>query len=481
LLTLRAVQCLQRADVVLYDYLVNPATLEHAAPDAELIRLGRPSTGRDLSPDEITARMIEEALRGRVVVRLKGGDPSVFGRGSDETSALRAAGVAFEVVPGVTAGLAVAGYCEIPVTEAGETSAVALVTARERGDKQASSLDYHALADFPGTLVFYMGVTRVAEWSGALLAHGKAPHTPVAVVRWCTRAAQEVVRCTLETVADVVSERELHPPAVFVVGDVAARAPDQSWFTRRPLFGTRVFVPGTPATSRKLRDTLAELGAEVLARPAIRLLEPDDWTAVDAALHRLDLYDWVVFSSANGVDHVLGRLFHLGGDVRRFGGVRLAAMGSGTASALSRFHLNADLVPDEFVAESLARKLAEGAAGGRFLLVRASRGRNVLAEALAAVGGTVDQVVAYRSVDIEDPDPDVEAALSEGTIDWIPVTSAAIARSLGRLYGATLVRTRLASIGPVTSAALRELGYEPAVEAAPHTTAALVDAILDSE
>ncbi len=477
LLTLRAVECLRRADVVLYDYLVNPAALEHAAPGAELVRLGRPSTGRNLTPEQIAARMIEEARRGRIVVRLKGGDPSVFARGSDETGALREAGVSFEVVPGVTTGLAVAGYCEIPVTEASEASAVALVTARERGGKRASSLDYRALASFPGTLVFHMGVSRVTEWSGALLEHGKAPDTPVAIVRWCTRAAQDMVRCTLATVADVVQRRELRPPAVFVVGDVVDRAPDRSWFVRGPLFGTRVLVPGTPATSRKLRDALAERGAEVVVRPAIRVVAPDDWAPVDAALDALERYDWVVFSSANGVDHFLGRLFRRGGDVRCFGGVRLAVMGPGTASALARYHLSADLVPAEFVAESLARDLAKRVGGGRFLLVRGSQGRDVLARGLAAAGATVDQVAAYRSVGVEAPDPDVAAALSAGTIDWVAVTSAAIARSLDRLYGAALKRARLASIGPVTSAALRALGHEPAVEAAPHTIAGLVEAM----
>jgi uroporphyrinogen III methyltransferase/synthase len=234
LITLRAVECLGRADVVLYDYLVNPAVLTHAAASAELVCLGHHSTGRALTPDEINARMLDEARKGRTVVRLKGGDPSVFGRGADETEALHDAGIPFEIVPGITAGLAVAAYCEIPITHHDDASAVALIAGRERRSKTTPCLDYGALAEFPGTLVFYMGVTRADEWSRALIARGKSPQTPVAIVRWCTREQQKMIRCTLATVAEVVAEHKLRPPAVFVVGKVVDRAPQLSWFDAQP-------------------------------------------------------------------------------------------------------------------------------------------------------------------------------------------------------------------------------------------------------
>jgi uroporphyrinogen III methyltransferase/synthase len=443
LVTLRAVECLQRADIVLYDYLVNPAVLEHAAPRAELLALGRPGTGRALSPDAITAQMVAHAAAGRTVVRLKGGDPSVFGRGADETTALRDAGVAFEIVPGVTTGLAVAAYCEIPITQQDDASAVALIAGRERDDKTESRVDYAALAAFPGTLVFYMGVGRAAEWSRALTEHGRSP--------------------------------------VFVVGDVVDRAPDCSWFASRPLFGTRVLVPGSPATSRKLRERLSRLGADVILQPAIRITDPPDWAPVDRALERLADFDWLVFSSANGVDYLLRRLFERGSDARRLATVKLAAIGSGTADRLAEYHLNADLTPEEFVAESLARALLGEAAGRRFLLVRASRGREILADALTEAGATVEQVVAYGSVDVEQSSPDVRDALHANTIDWVAITSGSTATSLARLYGDALRGARFASIGPIASAALRELGYEPAVEADPHTTDGLIDAILRAD
>jgi uroporphyrinogen III methyltransferase/synthase len=480
LITLRGVECLARADVVLYDYLANPAVVEHAPGSAELVALGHPDAGRALTPDEIAALMVRHARGGRTVVRLKGGDPSVFGRGADETTALREAGVPFEIVPGITAGLAVAAYCEIPITQQDDASAVALVAGRERRDKVVSHLDYAALARFPGTLVFYMGVGRVAEWRDALVEHGKPPETPVAIVRWCTRPQQRTLRCSLGTVVDVVEREGLRPPAVFVVGAVVDRAPERSWFTARPLFGTRVLVAGSPATSELLRRRLGGLGADVLAQPAIRITDPPDWGPVDAALERLDQYDWLVFSSANGVDYLFRRLLARGGDLRRLARVKLAAIGSGTAERLARWHLRADVVPEEFVAESLAEALIGDARGRRFLVARASRGRLVLGAALERAGAHVDQVVVYGSVDVEQPDAAVARALAAGDIDWVTVTSSATARSLARLYGAALGTARFASIGPLTSAALRELGYEPAVEASPHTTGALADAILAS-
>jgi uroporphyrinogen III methyltransferase/synthase len=480
LVTLRAVECLARADVILYDYLVNPAVLEHASNSAELVPLGSRDGGRRLSPDEIMSLVLETARSGRTVLRLKGGDPSVFGRLADETEALRAAGIPFEIVPGITTGLAVGTYAEIPVTHHEVASAVALVTGRGRDGKDEPHLDYDALAVFPGTLVLYMAVEKAEVWSQALVSAGKPSDTPVAVVRWCSRAEQEIVRCTLGTVADVVRQRELRPPAVFVVGDAVGKAPDLSWFSARPLFGTRVLVPGSPRTSRKLRSGLTEQGAEVILSPTIRIAEPKDWAPVDAALDHIGDYDWLVFSSANGVDSLLRRLQDRGGDARSLGGVRLAAMGSGTAAALDGYGLRADLVPEEYVAESLAQAILAEPSEGKILLVRASRGRDALAVALSTGGAQVDQVVAYESTDVTAPDSGVAAALGSEDIGWITATSAATAHALARLYGPTLRSARFASIGPIASAALRELGYEPHVEASPHTTSGLVHAIVEA-
>ena len=480
LITLRGIECLRMAEVVLYDYLVNPATLQHAPESAELFGLGHHSTGRDLSPDQIVERMVAEALSGKTVVRLKGGDPSIFGRAADEVGALRDAGIPLEIVPGITAGLAVGAFAEIPITHHDDASAVALIAGQERHTKTQSCLDYGVLAEFPGTLIFYMGVRKAADWSRALIENGKSPDTPVAIVRRCTWPQQKTIRCTLGTVVDVISEQKVRPPTIFVVGKVAGRTPDLSWFTARPLFGTRVLVTGSTGTSQKLSGRLASLGAGVVVRPAIRITDPADWSPVDDALGRLDDYDWLVFSSSNGVDYFFKRLLHTGGDLRRLSGVKLAAIGPGTSERLGHYHLRSDLVPEQFHAESLAEALAAVAPGQRFLLARASRGREVLSRQLQEAGGAVDQVVVYGSVDVEEADPDVVKQMADGEIDWVTVASSATAASLARLYGDALKRTKLASISPITTAALEELGYQAAVEASSHTMDGLAQAIGDT-
>ncbi len=478
LLTLRAVECLSLADFVLYDYLVNPAILKHARPTAELFGLGHHSLGRTLTPEQIVERMVEEAQQGRVVVRLKGGDPSVFGRGADEVGALRDAGISYEIVPGITAGLAVAAYTEIPITHHDDASAIAMIVGQERHCKVASALDYGALAGFPGTLVFYMGVRTADHWSHGLIEKGKPADTPVAIVRRCTCAEQETIRCSLENVVATIAERKIRPPSIFVIGKVVDRAPDLSWFEARPLSSTRVLVGGSPATSERLRARLSGLGAHVFLEPAIRITDPPDWAPVDTALEQLDQYDWLVFSSGNGVDYFFRRMIERGDDARRLGQVKLATVGSATAERLKQYNLKADVVPQQFNAESLAQALVDEAAGQRFLLTGTNRGRPVLSDTLNQAGAHVDEIVVYGTVDVDEPNPEVAMALSCGEIHWITVTSSGTARSLVRLYGDALKSARFASISPLTSAALRDLGYEPAAEASPHTSVALVEAIL---
>jgi uroporphyrinogen III methyltransferase/synthase len=481
LITLRAVECLRRADVVIYDYLVNPAIVSHASTTAELVSLGQPGTGRVITQEDINTRLVTEARKGRTVVRLKGGDPSIFGRGAEEAAALREAAVPYEIIPGITAGLATAAYCEIPITHRHDASAVALFTGHEREDKTGSAVDYAALARFPGTLILYMGVERAGEWSRQLIKHGKSAATPVAVVRWVTRAQQEMTRCDLGSAAATVANESIRPPSVFVVGSAVDRAPDISWFTARPLFGTCVLVSSSPSTAGKLRDELTELGAEVLTSAVIQVGDPSDWSPVDQAIDRLATYDWLVFSSANGVDYFMRRLLLRDGDVRRLGPVKVAVSGSGTAERLREYHIRADLVPQRFVAESLVDAFAEhGGAGRRFLLAGASRGRQVLAPELEQMGAHVDRIVVYASSDVTEPDPAVRELLASRGIDWITVTSSASARSLARLYGNAIRSARIASISPVTSGVLAELGYDPAAEASPHTVSGVVTAIVDA-
>ena len=478
LLTVRAVECLQGADLVLYDYLANPTLVEYAREGAKLVRLGRHDKGRSLTPDEITDVMVKAALEGRNVVRLKGGDPSIFARGGDEADACRAQGIPFEIVPGITSGLATAAYAEIPLTHHEDASAVALITGHERDEKKESHLDYAALAAFPGTLVFYMGVKWAGRWSQALMENGKAPDTPVAVVQWCSRARQQTCKCTLETVTSVIGEQGLKPPALFVVGKVVDHAPTISWFQERPLFGTSVLVAGSKRTSAKLRRRMSILGAEVITQPAIQVAEPSSWTSVDTTLANLGEYDWLVFTSGNGVDGLVNRVIREKGDVRPLARVKLGALGKGTAERLGHYHLKADLAPDRVDAGPLADTLMEGAESGAVLLARSEEGRSILAEELEERGAAVDQVSVYRTVEVEKPNEDVADALEAGEVSWIAVTSSPTARSLVKLYGESLKKARIVSISPLTSATLKELGYEATVEAVPHTVDGLIDAII---
>ena len=479
LITVRGAECLARAEVVLYDYLANPQLLQHCHADAELHCLGKHGQGRLWTQAEINERMIAAAGQGRGVVRLKCGDPTVFARAAEEISALVAAGIPFEIVPGITAAFAAASYAGLPLTQKEQASAVAIVTGQENPDKTGERIDYGALASFPGTLCFYMGITSAREWSRGLLAAGKSPTTPVALVRRCSFPDQQVWQTTLGEVATFVEQTKLRPPVIIVVGEVAAASREWSWFDKRPLFGQKILVTRPAHQAEELCAPLSELGADVLLQPAIEIGPPSDWGPVDQALARLRSFDWLVFASSNGVQHFFERLWSRKQDLRAIGAAKIAAIGSGTAAELEKLSLRADLIPEEFRAESLAESLKSLAKGKRFLLLRASRGREVLADKLTAAGGIVEQVVVYESRDISQPRSEILSALQSGKIDWITVTSSAIAKSLQAMFGDELRKAKLASISPITSGTLRELGYEPAAEAAEYTMAGLVTAIHD--
>jgi len=481
LLTLRGRDRLAKADVVLYDYLANPRILEFARPGAELVCLGRHGHGRLLSQDEIHERMISAARAGKIVARLKGGDPAIFGRAAEEIAALEAAGIPYELIPGITAAQAASSYAGVPLTHREVASCVALVTGQQCRDKECGALDMDGLARFPGTLVFYMGVTSAPEWATALLAHGKPGETPVAVVRHASLPQQQTIVTTLAEVPDVLGPGKLRPPAVIIVGEAAAARATADWFTTRPLFGRTVLVTRPAHQADSMVDQLAELGANVLVQPAIEIGPPGDWAPADAAIDGLGSFDWLVFSSANGVRFFLDRLAHHKLDLRALGRSRLAAIGPGTADALAEYRLRADVQPDEFRAESLAESLLPETAGKRVLLLRASRGREVLAETLSAAGALVQQAVVYESRDVTEADPEIAAALADGRVDWITVTSSAIARSLVHLFGEYLRRAKLAAISPLTVDALADAGFPASAVASTYTVAGIVDALLARE
>ena len=459
LLTVRALELIARADVILHDRLIPTEALAHARADAEIVDVGKIGGGRQVPQEETTRLLVEHARAGRTVVRLKGGDPFVFGRGGEEAQALRAAGCAFEVVPGVTAGVAAAAYAGIPVTQRGLASAVAFVTGHEDPAKEETAVDWAALAAFPGTLVFYMGVRQLPRIAEQLVAHGRDPAEPAAVVERGTLPEQRTQRTTLAELGRV----EAQAPAVTVVGPVAGLHDELDWLRAGPLGGVRIAVTRARAQASGLAAGLRGLGADVVEAPAIRI-EP---LAIE--LPALGDYDLLVLTSPNGVEELFRHLR----DARALAGPRIAVIGPGTAAALRARGVEADLVPERAVGEGLAAAL-EGRSFRRALVARAEAARDVVPDALRAAGTEVDVVALYRTVPEALDETTRAAALGA---DWATFTSASSVRFFHEAAG-TLDGPRLASIGPVTSAALRELGREPDLEASDHTPDGLIAALV---
>jgi uroporphyrinogen III methyltransferase / synthase len=483
-LTLRAVECLARADLVLYDKLVPAQMLEHAPAAAERICVTDLAERHLERYVPVHRTLVEAARQGKRVVRLKGGDPFLFGRGGEEAEVLHAAGIPFEIVPGVTAALGAAACTGIPLTHRVYASAVALVTGHENPAKPESALDWAALARFPGTLVIYMGMSRLAVIVRTLLEHGKPADTPAAVVQRATTGEQQTVEAPLARLPGAVQAAGLCAPAVTIIGAVVNLRAHLAWFEQRPLFGKRVLVTRPRHQAADLVHRLEQLGAVVFVLPAVAIQEPADWAPVDRALARLSTYQWLVFTSSNGVHAFLKRLRSIGRDLRALGGIRLAAIGPGTAEALESYHLHADLVPAVFDSEHLAAALKDAAAGQRLLLARADRGRDLLREELARVA-EVEQVAVYSQVDAVAAEGEALDALRRGEIDLVTVTSSNIARALvaaldlpcrARLESGAV---KLASISRVTSDAIRALGLPVAGEATEATTAGVVASVVE--
>lgn len=482
LLTLRGAECLRRADLVFYDGLVNPLLLRHSRAHVErTCRVDGP-TGRVTPQQEINQQLIDAAQSGKIVVRLKGGDPFIFGRGSEEAAALAAAGIPFEVVPGITAATAAAVYTGISLTHREHASAVAFVTGHEDPTK-SSTLDYHSLASFPGTLVFYMGLHRLKSITQSLIDAGKSPSTPACVVCRATQPQQKTVIGPMVTIAQRAIDANLHAPSLVIIGECVNLREKAQWFENRPLFGQTIGItrPEDQADDAALRAV--ELGALPVLLPTIEISPPEDWDAVDAVLPRLHEYDWIVFSSVNGVSGLLNRLWEHGLDTRALGRAKFAVIGPATAAALEQFHLRADLIPTEFRAEGLAEVLKPHVRGRKVLWARASRGRDVLPIELTSAGAVVDQVVVYQNGDVDALPHDAVKKLEAGELDWIALSSPSIARNLARLLTPDMkahlgLRTKLAAISPVTSAAAIECGLPITAEATEYTWDGLFDAMV---
>jgi uroporphyrinogen III methyltransferase/synthase len=477
LMTARSLDLIASADVIFYDRLIPPGALSGARDDAELVYVGKQPGVPSVPQEEIGARLVEAAQAGKSVVRLKGGDPFVFGRGGEEGEALRAAAVEFEVVPGITAGVAATAYAGIPVTHRDDASAVAFVTGHENPEKEETALDWEALARFPGTLVFYMGVKNLERNARALIEAGRDADEPAAAIERGTMDGQRTVAATLATIASAVEAEEVRAPALIVVGAVVERRRALAWLERRPLHGRRIVVTRARAQASGLAATLRDLGADVVELPAIRIEARLEAAEVQTAVAAISEYSLICLTSPNGVRLLFEALDSAGLDSRALAAATVAAIGPGTAAALARRGIAADIVPERFVAEGLIEALGPvEVEGKRVLVARASEARDALPEWFDGRGAEVDVVALYETVR-EEPEPAaVEAAQ---TADYVTFTSSSTVRNLRDALGERFpADARIVSIGPITSETVRELGLTVDVEAERHDIDGLIAALL---
>ena len=484
LLTLRGKECLEQADVVLYDYLANPALLDHVSPRAERIYVGRRGRGHYSRQPDINQLIVGHAQAGRVVVRLKGGDPFLFGRGGEEAEAAAAAGVPFEIVPGVTAAIAVPAYAGIPVTHRTLASTVTFVTGHEDQTKGESVLEWPRLATAQGTLVFLMGMTNLPNIVRHLIEEGKVITTPVAVIRWGTRSTQRTVVGTLADIVEKTREAAMEPPTVIVIGEVVRLRDQLNWFEKRPLFGRRILITRAKEQAPEFSDLIAAYGGEPVACPTIQIAPPDTWEPVDRAIGELAQYHWLVFTSSNGIAPFMKRLNLQGHDTRALAGLRLCCIGPRTGQELAGYGLRADLIPSEYQAEGvLAAMVAAGIQGKRVLIPRALIAREVLPDQLRAHGATAHVVPVYQTVRPATDMHRLRELMSRQELDMVTFTSSSTVRNFVDLFEGSqdmhraMGDIRTACIGPITAATAREYGIRVQVMPAENTIPALADAI----
>jgi uroporphyrinogen III methyltransferase / synthase len=485
LITAKGLEVLRKAQVVVYDQLASPELLKEAPAAAEIIYVGKKAGAHAVPQEGINDLLIDRARAGLTVVRLKGGDPFVFGRGGEEAEDLAAAGIAFEIVPGVTAAVAVPAYAGIPVTHRRYTTLVTFVTGHEDPTKEASTIPWEALGKNPGTLVFLMGVKNLPEICRQLVAKGRDPATPAAVIERGATLWQRTVTGTLTDIAQVARDAAIKPPAILVVGGVVALREHLKWWETRPLWGKTVVVTRSREQASKLVTLLAAAGARCLEMPTIEIGEPDDFTPLDQALGNLSRYHWVVFTSANGVAAFMARLWGRGKDVRALGQSQIAAIGPATAESLRSYGLKADVVPHAFKAEELVEALSPHMApGSRVLLARAQIAREVLPEGLVRLGAEVTVAPVYKARPPYELPPEAEAVLKEGQVDILTFASSGTVHNFAKLWGkerfqALAAGAVVASIGPITSGTLKEYGLTPQIEPSDYTIPALAGAIID--
>src|SRR3989440_2927849 len=479
LVTLRAKECIERAEIIIYDYLCNPEMLRWAAETAELIFAGKKAGAQTLTQEQINALLVEKTREGKNVVRLKGGDPFLFGRGGEEARALAAAKLPFEIVPGVSSAIAGPAYAGIPVTHRGKNSHVTFFTGHEDPAKSESAIDFGALATLGGTQVMLMGVERIEAIAREMMANGMRKDLPVALIRWATTGRQETLVGILENIAERVAVAGFAAPAIAVFGDVVTLREELNWFEGRPLSGKRIVVTRTRKQAGGLSEQLRALGADVIELPTIRIEPPSDLRAFAELVQDAHTYDWIVFTSPNGVTAFFDLFYKLYDDAREIGGARIAAIGAATAQRIKEFRLHVDLQPEEFVAEALVREFRKkgGVENLRILLARAEKARDLLSKELSALGAIVDEGFAYRTVPETRDNTGARRRLLEEGADLITFTSSSTVENFLALELPWPAKMQVASIGPITSKTARDRGLRVAVEARRHDIPGLVEAV----
>lgn len=485
LITVKGLECIKKADVIVYDYLVNVELLKAARPGVETIYVGKQGASHTLEQDDINKLLVEKALEDKVVTRLKGGDPYVFGRGGEEALVLKEYKIPFEVVPGITAAIATPNYAGIPVTHREFTSTFGLITGHEDPTKNESSIDWSKISTGIGTLAFYMGVKNLPYITSQLIKHGRSEDTPVAVIRWGTTFRQETVVGTLSTIVE--KAKNVKPPAITIVGEVVKLRDQLNWFENKPLFGKTVVVTRSREQASDFADRLYEFGANVIEFPAIEIAKPDTIQLLDEAIQNIHSYDWLVFTSINGVDSFFNRLFELGKDVRVLKGLKICAIGPATAGGIEKYHIRVDCKPPKFVAESVVEELKNVTVikGERFLLPRADIARSYLPEELQKLGGEVTDLVVYKTIMGQPKDINLLEKMKNGEVHVVTFTSSSTVRNFVQLIGRENITSlnghvQFASIGPITSKTAEEMGINIAIKAEEYTIPGLVNAILEN-
>ena len=485
LLTLRGAELLRQAEVVISDVLVNPELLQLAPATAEIIARGNHKRDGGLSQEQLTELMLARAREGKIVVRLKGGDPFIFGRGGEEAEALVAEKISFEVVPGVSSVVAAANYAGIPLTHREHCSSFTVFTGHSDTADAPTALRYEQIAKIPGTKVVLMGMDNLADWTQSLIAHGMNPETPVAIVHRGTTGRQKSVAGTLATIANLAENEKISPPAITILGDVVKLRGKLNWFENLPLFGKKIVVTRRPEQAGTFAQRLANLGADVLEVPTIKITEPLEKMAIVDALLEINSYDWLIFTSANGVTAFFDMFFKRFQDLRDIGGARIAAVGPKTAAKLRELHLQVDLQPEEYVGKKIVGefKKFQDIDNVKMCLFRAEVANKDLPDVLMEEGAIVDDIAVYRTVAETEDRTGAAARLAEEGADWVTFTSSSTVEHFhARFNLPKLVKLfpqlKLASIGPETSKAIVALGLKPTLEAKEHTTEGLIAALL---